>query len=844
MKATTSILISLMAALGAAGFNANAAPEPLRRIVSLDGTWQIAEGKMEQPPAAFDRTVPVPGLVDMALPAFEEVGVKSARREAFWYRRTFNLDTPIPAVAVLKIHKAMFTSRVYLNGKLLGDQPHSFTPGYFDARPALREGENELTVRVGAGLDAVPAGVVSGKDNEKSRYIPGIYDCVELILSGSPQILNLQTVPDIDKQSVTVHVRVRHSGLPVDTRVKFIVREAVSGQAAGEAECVLSAAGEGAERSGQATVALRNCRLWSPEDPFLYDVEARSGTDALGTRFGMRSFRFDHATGRAILNGKPYFMRGSNVCILRFSEDPQHGGRPWDESWVRHLHRQFRDMHWNSLRYCIGFPPELWYRIADEEGFLIQDEYPIWDPEAVRVKSGELVKEYSEWMEERRNHPCVVIWDAQNESMGDETGAAIRAVRGLDLSKRPWDNGWGLPQDPDDSFETHPYLFWPPGRVRQLGELNTVFPGGNPSLVPSTGGPNANTGNNPIILNEYGSVWINRDGTPTSLGRPFYDRVLGKDATPQQRRHLYARIMAAKTEYWRSHRKLAALLHFCGLGYSRPDGATSDNFIDVEQLVWEPEFYRYVRDAFAPVGLMLDFWAEELPASDKRAVAIVVINDLYGPWQGKVRLRLLRGPETLAEQTQPCELAPLGDKRLTFDFAAPAEPGRYQLEATLVKEGATDVRSLRDFTVLTAAEIAERDGIASGCRVVASSNKAEVGATCPEAAVDGDPGTRWSSAFADPQWLAIDLGRDATISRVELRWEAAYAKSYSIQVSKDGKQWQDVYQTDGGKGGVETVRFRPVTARWVRFFGTRRATIYGYSLWEFRVFPETKQKPS
>jgi hypothetical protein len=683
-----------------AGACCAAAAEPMtspRSTVALDGVWQIAEGNMKDVPMNFDREVAVPGLVDMARPAFEEVGVRSARREAFWYRREFKVDGPLPAVAVLKIHKAMFTSQVWLNGKLLGEQPHNFTPGYFDALPALRAGDNALVVRVGAGLDAVPAGIVCGQDNEKIRYIPGIYDSVELILTGSPHILNLQAVPEIDKQSVTLHAWVRHSGRPVATKVRFIVREAVSGRVAGQGECDMPAAGEGPQRTGQATLALRDCRLWSPEDPFLYEVEARSGSDVFTTRFGMRSFRFDRTTGRAVLNGKPYFMRGSNVCIFRFSEDDLRGDKPWDEAWVRRLHRKFRDMHWNSLRYCIGFPPELWYRIADEEGFLIQDEYPIWDARAVKVQRDQLVREFPEWIKERWNHPCVVIWDAQNESRGEETGAAIRAVRGLDLSNRPWDNGWGLPQDPNDSFETHPYLFWPPGRVRALKDLNTVFPEGNPSRVPSTGGPNANTGNNPVILNEYASEWINRDGTATKIGRPFYDRVLGPDATPAQRRHLYARTAAAKTEYWRSHRKLAALLHFCALGYSRPDGATSDNFSDVEKLTWEPEFYSYVRDAFAPVGLMIDAWDEIYPAGKTREFPVAVINDLYQNWQGTVRVRLLRDGATVLEKVQPCEVPALGRTALAFAIDLPAPAGNYQLEAALIEPGAAPVRSLRDF---------------------------------------------------------------------------------------------------------------------------------------------------
>ncbi len=411
--------------MGAAASAAD--PSSLRHVVALDGTWQVEQGGMASAPEVFSHTVAVPGLVDMAQPAFADVGRKSVLREAFWYRRTFRLDGPLPAVAILKVQKAMFGSRVILNGTPLGDHPGSFTPAQFDARSALRPGENEVLIRVGAFRDSVPKSVPSGWDYEKMLYTPGIFDSVELILTGSPHIVRVQAAPDVQKQSVTVRAWVRDTGVPAATKLHLIVREASSGKVAGEADCPISAAG-GPERQAQVTIPIHNCRLWSPEDPFLYELEARGQSDALTIRFGMRSFRLNPATGRAILNGRPYFMRGSNVTLYRFFEDSERGDKPWRNEWVRRLHKAFRDMHWNSLRYCIGFVPEAWYRIADEEGFLIQDEFPIWNgndkPGLYDV--GELAREYAEWMQERWNHPCVVIWDACNETLFPETGKAPR----------------------------------------------------------------------------------------------------------------------------------------------------------------------------------------------------------------------------------------------------------------------------------------------------------------------------------------------------------------------------------------------------------------------------------
>ncbi len=104
------------------------------------------------------------------------------------------------------------------------------------------------------------------------------------------------------------------------------------------------------------------------------------------------------------------------------------------------------------------------------------------------------------------------------------------------------------------------------------------------------------------------------------------------------------------------------------------------------------------------------------------------------------------------------------------------------------------------------------------------------------AAVDGNTGTRWSSAFSDPQWIYVDLGGSYSINQVRLNWEAAYARSYQIQVSNNASTWNTVWSTTNGAGGVVTINFATTSARYVRMYGTVRGTIYGYSLYEFEVY--------
>ncbi|MGP4095821.1 discoidin domain-containing protein [Nonomuraea sp. KM90] len=117
----------------------------------------------------------------------------------------------------------------------------------------------------------------------------------------------------------------------------------------------------------------------------------------------------------------------------------------------------------------------------------------------------------------------------------------------------------------------------------------------------------------------------------------------------------------------------------------------------------------------------------------------------------------------------------------------------------------------------------------------ATASSAENAAFPASAAVDGDAGTRWSSAFSDPQWIQVDLGSTVAVSQVELSWEAAYATAFQVQVSANGTSWTTLHSTTTATGGNQTLTVSG-SGRYVRVHGTQRATQYGYSLWEFKVY--------
>jgi hypothetical protein len=373
-------------------------------------------------------------------------------------------------------------------------------------------------------------------------------------------------------------------------------------------------------------------------------------------------------------------------------------------------------MDMNGVRFVFSPAPEMWYEIADEEGMMVFDEYAIWyayqplvgsvasqaaDPYKKwsiwpkNLSTKQLVKEYSAWMQDRWNHASVIVWDAQNETWTTQTGEAIKQVRKLDLSNRVWDNGWSPPVDPGDIREAHPYFEnWVAGT-----EMTTVKEKGkkpfslanlaDAELIPSTLYPPFQSAlktkidwywKQPVIINEYSYLWLNRDGTPTILTKPYYDAVLGADATPAKRRELYARYLAAVTEYWRAARSCFGILYPFGLAASIPGGATSDNLIDVAQIEFDDYFKKYVPDAFAALGVCAELWKTEFTikswSGTQAEFNVAVINDLDSSFSDDFIIKIFKEDSLVSSTTYRYDVGSFEISRTPVKIELPKVPGK------------------------------------------------------------------------------------------------------------------------------------------------------------------------
>lgn len=394
----------------------------------------------------------------------------------------------------------------------------------------------------------------------------------------------------------------------------------------------------------------------------------------------------------------------------------------------------------NGVRFVFSPAPEMWYEIADEEGMMIFDEYAIWyayqpevgsvekeaaDPYKKRsiwprnLSARQLVKEYSAWMRERWNHASVIVWDAQNETWARQTGEAIQQVRKLDLSNRVWDNGWSPPVAPGDIREAHPYFErWVEGTEMQTANEKARKPFTLDDLahaekVPSTfylpfqyasKVPPDWYWKQPCVINEYSYLWLNRDGTPTELTRPYYDAVLGAQATPDQRRELYARNLAAVTEYWRATRSCFGILYPFGLAGSIRGGATSDNWTDVGKLELDEHFKKFVPDAFAALGVCAELWKTEFTIRTWEGTQadfnVAIINDLDQSFDDHFSVHVLKGDTVVSSSRYRYRVPPYGLVRTPVKIELPKVAGDYEVITEVHGGKNRTVRSYRQIRMV------------------------------------------------------------------------------------------------------------------------------------------------
>ncbi|MEU1195090.1 PA14 domain-containing protein [Streptomyces sp. NPDC005813] len=461
---------------------------------NLNGRWQFAAAEAgERPPVGrtLGEHILVPYPVESQLSGLER------HEDRMWYRRTFTVPTDwrIGSGKRLRLNFGAvdWRAKVYVNGVEVAEHQGGYDKFSADVTDALKPGRTqELIVGVYDPTDASdgenpPVGK-QRLDPSGIWYTPssGIWQTVWMEPVAADHVDSLKLTPDVPDGKVTVEPRGVRDGLPFTATAYDGKRK------------VATATG----RTGQSlALDIAEPHLWSPDDPFLYDLVVTVGADRVGSYFGMRSIavRKVDGTPRTLLNGKPVFMMAT--LDQGFWPDGLHTA-PTDEALAYDL-RMHKRLGYNAVRKHIKVEPDRWFYWADRLGLLVWQDMPAMtagvDPSA--ASRAEYEREMKRMIEDHVSSPSVVMWVTFNEGWGQYDEARI-----ADQAKA-----------------------WDPTRlVNGMSGLNLGADGGTGDVMgehgyPSPALPPSPDGERALVSGEYGGLGLAVPGHAWAVQQSYVD---------------------------------------------------------------------------------------------------------------------------------------------------------------------------------------------------------------------------------------------------------------------------------------------------------------------------------
>ncbi len=640
-----------------------------RNTFSLNGNWDITGGDETTIPSDYSSVIPVPAVVDVALPAYDWQSYTY-----HWYRTTFSIDALSQINSVfLKIEQSMFGTEVWLNGRHVGGSISCYTSHEYCLNELLqRDGTNELVVRVGAKSTLPPESAV-GRDQEKEIYTPGIWGDVSLICIGGARVQLVQVIPHIDTAVAEVRAWIENLDIKSET---LSVSAQIFAKKSQEAVSPICNTALLIEDHSTAQVIFHipidSLQLWSPDNPFLYEVEltvqeGKRELDVHRTTFGMREFKIIGPD--FYLNGTKILLRGGNIAFHRFLSDRQRKVLPWDRTWITEaLINIPKEHNFNFFRNHLGQMYNAWYDIADEHGMLIQNEWQFW---CATGSDEQIRKEFTEWLHDNWNHPSIIIWDPLNESSDDTVqNEIVPEMKELDPT-RPWESV--------DFFEEHPYVYSLGmvmnnrkfGFARSLAEIEKL-------PVPS-------------MVNEFLWWWFNDTWEPTVLTKTVVERWMGKDYTKADVIAHQSFLAQELIELFRRMR-VKAIQPFVYI--SNNDGPTAHWFVgDIKDLHPKP-LLKAIKNAFAPFGVSIELWDRHFFVEEPQTVRIFVFNDTSVIRRGSLLFGLKTSDnQWLTKKEILVDVGPVSDVVLTEEFILPNALDQWRVCAELKEHGSVVAES-------------------------------------------------------------------------------------------------------------------------------------------------------
>ena len=434
----------------------------------LDGVWELSHSDSQEPPEVYEDSINVPFP-----PQSVRSGVKRPVGDHFWYQRVFRLGE-LSELPVIRLHfgAADQVAWVYLNGQYVGKHEGGYLPFSFDVENEVnREGDNVLQIRIEDVLDPkYPYG-------KQSKTPSGMWYTQ---ISGLWQSVWLEGMEKEHIDSVSCTFDERRGGVRLSLKGTAPAYEITlyAPDKSGEEDPSLRLLGKYSVTRGDNFIPIRDIRLWSPKEPWLYYFDISSGADKVRSYFGLRTMSIERVKGRKriCLNHKPVFFHG--VLDQGYFSDGIY--TPVSPAYYEKDVRYMKELGFNTLRKHIKIEPARFYYDCDRLGMAVfQDMVNNGDYQYLRdtilptvapfyaghfkkdtnLNVAEHVKRFfidhsRQTMEYLYNFPSVLYYTIFNEGWGQFDSDAVAAILRKTDDTRILDNSSGWYKQKESQVES------------------------------------------------------------------------------------------------------------------------------------------------------------------------------------------------------------------------------------------------------------------------------------------------------------------------------------------------------------------------------------------------------